>query len=349
MKASVLILLMMFVPLQLFAQGFAGLGEAAANFAEVTEPAALVFPRDHGPHPEFRIEWWYLTAALEGEDGRVHGAQWTLFRQALEPGPQREGWANQQVWMAHAAVTTPDTHRFAERVARGGIGQAGVSIEPFRAWIDDWSVTAASDGIAELTVEAGGEDFAIDLHVEAEGPLVLHGNQGYSRKSETGQASYYYSQPFYRAHGTLTIDGDAVAVRGTAWLDREWSTQPLTGDQEGWDWVALHLDDGSRLMAAGLRSATMPYRIGTWIEADGTARALAQEEIMLEPLAAAEVAGRAIPVAWRVAVPSEGVDVDIRAVNAQSWMGTTFAYWEGPVTVTGTHSGRGYLEMTGYE
>lgn len=349
MNAKILALLVMFLPFAALAQGFAGLGEESADFAEVTEPAELAFPRDHGPHPEFRIEWWYLTAALEGEDGRLYGSQWTLFRQALDPAPQREGWANQQVWMAHAAVTTPDTHRFAERVARGGIGQAGVALEPFHAWIDDWTMAAAAEGIAELTVEAGGEDFRIDLHVKTEGPLVLHGNRGYSRKSDTDQASYYYSQPFYRARGMLTVDGDAVAVRGTAWLDREWSTQPLTGDQEGWDWVALHLDDGSRLMVAGLRSASMPYRIGTRIEADGRARALAPEGIVLEPRATAAVAGRDIPIAWRVAVPSAGVDVDIRAVNAQSWMGTTFAYWEGPITVTGTHAGRGYLEMTGYE
>lgn len=315
----------------------------------MTAPADLAFPRDHGAHPQFRIEWWYLTAALEGEDGRDYGAQWTLFRQALEPGPQRDGWANQQVWMAHAAVTTPDTHRFAERVARGGIGQAGVEIEPFRAWIDDWRITAEGGGIAQMEIDAGGDDFAIDLHVKAEGPLVRHGNNGYSRKSDSDQASYYYSQPFYRAEGTLTIDGAPVAVSGTAWLDREWSTQPLTGDQEGWDWVALHFDDGSRLMAAGLRSATAPYRIGTWIEADGTARPLAPEEIVLEPRITAEVAGRTIPVGWRVAVPSAGVDVDIQAVNAQSWMGTTVPYWEGPVTVTGSHAGRGYLEMTGYE
>lgn len=345
-KALLMLLLM---PQAVLAQGFAGLGEAAGDFAAVTGPAALNFPADHGAHPEFRIEWWYLTATLEDADGRSYGAQWTLFRQALEPGPQRDGWASQQVWSAHAAVTTPDRHLYAERFARGGIGQAGVEADPFQAWIDDWAMVAESGGLDVLAVRAEGEDFTYELDITADGPLVLHGKNGFSVKSETGQASYYYSQPFYRARGTLTIGGEPVAVEGTAWLDREWSTQPLTGDQEGWDWLALHFESGARLMAARLRSKTQPYRFGTWIEPDGTARPLGPEQVRLEPRETAEVAGREVPVGWHLAVPDAGVAVDIRAVNAQSWMGTSFPYWEGPVAVTGSHNGRGYLEMTGYE
>jgi predicted secreted hydrolase len=331
--------------------GFAGLGADADRFAQVTAPAELDFPEDHGAHPGYRIEWWYLTVALTGEDGREYGAQWTLFRQALEPAGEGEGWASGQVWNAHAAVTSEDAHHYAERVARGGVGQAGVEAEPFRAWIDDWEMAARDaegDGLDALSVTARGEDFAIALEVTAEGPLVLHGGDGFSVKSEAGQASYYYSQPFYRAQGVLTVAGEEIAVEGTGWLDREWSSQPLTGDQEGWDWVALHLDDGRRVMAAQLRSETEPWRIGTWIESDGAARALQPEEIVLEPTGWAEVAGREVPVAWHVAVPGEGLAVDIAAVNAQSWMGTSVEYWEGPVRVTGSHAGRGYLEMTGY-
>ncbi len=102
----------------------------------------LVFPADLGAHPDYRIEWWYVTANLKDAEGQSYGVQWTLFRQATDPGPQREGWANQQVWMGHAAVSSATTHRFAETLARGGIGQAGVTAVPFRAWIDDWSLAA---------------------------------------------------------------------------------------------------------------------------------------------------------------------------------------------------------------
>src|SRR5689334_17231748 len=115
-----------------FAQGFAGLGETADGFAAVTPGRPFSFPADHGPHPEFRIEWWYVTANLVDASGAAYGAQWTLFRQATKPGAQIEGWANQQIWMGHAAVTRADTHRTAETFARGGVGQAGAEAKPFR-------------------------------------------------------------------------------------------------------------------------------------------------------------------------------------------------------------------------
>src|SRR3954471_6227713 len=93
------------------AQGFAGLGETADGYAAVVPGRQFSFPADHGPHPEFRIEWWYVTANLTDTAGNAYGAQWTLFRQALQPAAMLEGWATQQVWMGHAAVTRADTHR----------------------------------------------------------------------------------------------------------------------------------------------------------------------------------------------------------------------------------------------
>src|ERR1700745_1886534 len=114
-----------------FAQGFAGLGMSGDGFTAVVPGKALTFPADHGPHENFRIEWWYVTANLRDAAGQAYGAQWTLFRQALQPGTTLEGWATQQAWMAHAAVTRADTHRTTETLARGGVGQAGVYAAPF--------------------------------------------------------------------------------------------------------------------------------------------------------------------------------------------------------------------------
>src|SRR5882724_7156969 len=137
-----------------FAQGFAGLGETAEGFAAVTPARQFVFPADHGPHPEFRIEWWYVTANLTDANGAAYGAQWTLFRQAIAAGVPQEGWANQHIWMGHAAVTTASTHRYAEAFARGGVGQAGVEANPHRAWIDAWDMRGLgpinADNIAPL-------------------------------------------------------------------------------------------------------------------------------------------------------------------------------------------------------
>ncbi|WP_135504886.1 lipocalin-like domain-containing protein [Roseovarius aestuariivivens] len=347
MNARIFAILLALMPLPAVAQGFAGMGTEAEGFATPAPDPVFDFPADHGPHPAYRIEWWYLTANMTGPDGTPYGLQWTLFRSALEP-EEREGWESPQIWLGHAAVTTPETHLSAERFARGGIGQAGVTVAPFEAWIDDWRM--AGETFDEVTLTARGAEFAYDVELSAEGPLVFHGEDGFSVKSEAGQASYYYSQPFYALEGTLTLPGGEVAVTGNAWLDREWSSQPLAADQDGWDWFSLSFEDGTKLMAFELRQSDgTSYASGTWIEPDGQTTALPDGALQATPLAGSEVAGREVPTEWRVEVPGRGVDVTVRAINAQAWMEVTPPYWEGPVTVTGSHTGRGYLEMTGYE
>jgi len=212
-KAVVLVLF----PCMGSAQGFAGLGTSAEDFAVPTLPAEFSFPSDHGPHPDYRIEWWYLTANLTDEDGTDYGLQWTLFRTALATD-DTEGWSSPQLWMGHAA--------------------------------DDWQL--AGDDFDHLRMTASGSNFAYDLNLSTEASLIFHGDNGYSVKSADGQASYYYSQPFYAVEGVLTLPEGDVAVTGQAWLDREWSSQPLSEDQTGWDWFSLSLDTG-KLMGFRLR------------------------------------------------------------------------------------------------
>jgi predicted secreted hydrolase len=335
------------------AQGFAGLGETAEGFAPVVPGKVFGFPADHGPHPEFRVEWWYVTANLVDANGLPYGAQWTLFRQATKPGVQLEGWANQQVWMAHAAVTRADTHRYGEIFARGGVGQAGVAAKPFRAWIDSWEMrglTAMDDNnIAPLELAASAADFGYMLRLDADRPLVLQGDAGYSRKSERGQASYYYSQPYFKAAGRITIDDKPAEVTGQAWMDREWSSQPLASDQTGWDWFSLHLDSGDKLMLYRLRQKDGRNNLfGNWIARDGRSLEIASADNRMEPIASTDVGGRKLPTGWSIVIPAHGLRIETVPINARSWMGTSFPYWEGPIGFAGSHSGLGYLEMTGY-
>ncbi|QHQ35782.1 lipocalin-like domain-containing protein [Algicella marina] len=329
------------------AQGYGGLSEAAEEYGQVVPGRVLTFPEDHQPHPDYRIEWWYITANMEDAEGAPLGLQWTLFRQATRPGEDIEGWASRQIWMGHAAVTTATMHRVSETFARGGIGQAGVEAGPFRAFIDDWEMVGKGSGVDLLRLRASGTDFAYDVALMAEGPLVLQGDAGYSVKSEIGQASYYYSQPHYTLEGTVVLDGEQRQVRGTAWLDREWSSQPLASDQTGWDWFSLHFGDGTKLMAYRLRGGGT-YTTGTWIEADGSASLLPNGEMAFTVVAETEVEGRTIPTRWRLEWPERELDITVGALNPLAFMTTVFPYWEGPVTVEGSHTGLGYLEMTGY-
>lgn len=331
-------------------KGFAGLGDQAAQFTAVVPGRVFSFPADHGAHDGFRIEWWYVTANLKDQQGHDFGVQWTLFRSALKPAAEQPGWANQTIWLGHAAVTSATAHHAAERYARGGVGQAGVNVAPFEAWIDDWRFASqAQDPLTDLQLSASDKAFSYQLHLSSSRPLVLQGDNGYSRKSEQGQASYYYSQPFFQASGTLQIDGQTYTVSGPAWLDREWSSQPLAANQTGWDWFSLHMDSGESLMLFRTRQTDgAPYLTGTWISADGQTETLHGAQIKLTPQDTAKVAGRQMTVRWSISIPDKHLGISLDALNPDAWMNLRIPYWEGPVRISGSHGGRGYLEMTGY-
>lgn len=343
-------------------QGYGGLSGGGDGYAAVEPGRRFVFPADHGPHPGYRIEWWYVTANLSAADGRAFGVQWTLFRQALSPDPAADGWSAPQVWLAHAALTSADRHLTAEKIGRGGVGQAGVALAPFRAWIDDWRLESlradAGPGaraarpdlpFAPLRMTAGGKGFSYALTLEEQGPPVLQGQGGFSLKSEGGQASYYYSQPFLRASGTVQLGTERVEVSGPAWLDREWSSQPLGEDQPGWDWFALHLPDGRKLMLYRLRrTGGGAYQASSLVAPDGAVEPLTGDALSMVPVETGRVAGRDIPLRWRIAIPSRGIAIETAPLNPQAWMGESFPYWEGPIRFTGDQQGVGYMELTGY-
>lgn len=330
------------LPCAAFAQGFAGLGAEADDYSVPVKGYAFDFPTDHGPHPDFRIEWWYLTANMVDAEGNDYGLQWTLFRSAIVPELDAA-----QIFMGHAAVTTPDEHFVSERLARGSLGHAGVVAEPFDAWIDEWQM---SGDMSALNLRAGSAEFAYDVQLENTGLIVFHGDAGYSVKSAAGQASYYYSLPFLSLTGSLDLPGGAVAVTGEAWLDREWSSQPLSDDQTGWDWFSLSFDGGDKLMGFRLRQLDgSNYTSATWIAANGETTAYEDGAFSAEPLSTYQTDGAEVPTQWRVMLPDRGVDVTVAAINPNAWMGTTIPYWEGPISIEGSHTGRGYLEMTGYE
>lgn len=340
------------------------LRESGDGYAQVVPGRTFVFPEDHYPHERFKIEWWYLTANLKGSDGQDYGVHWTLFRQAMNAQASLGGWQSNQTWMAHTAISTPLGFEFSQRFARGGIGQAGVATteqSTFEAWMDDWLWQSESLAPFPGELTAGTENQRFKLRLNASDNWVLQGKNGFSQKSDLGQASYYYSQPFIDITGTIWVEDKPVEVTGRGWLDREWSSQPLADNQDGWDWVSLHLSDGSALMVYQLRHDTGEHYIsGSWVSESGDVIVLEADDVTLTPQSETRLAipgterGNAqrsvkvIPLEWRVRVPKLGIDVSVTANHPNSWLATAFPYWEGPVTVEGSHGGEGYLELTGY-
>ncbi|MDX1498664.1 MAG: lipocalin-like domain-containing protein [Woeseiaceae bacterium] len=338
--------------------------DEGAAFARATAAREFVFPHDHGPHPGYRNEWWYFTGNLTDGAGRRFGFELTIFRFALAPDAPASpsAWRTNQVYIAHFAITDADGGRFlaAERFARGAVGLAGAVAEPFRVWVGDWQIAArgAPGSRERWRLSANDEDFAIALDLDALKTPVLNGVDGLSQKSaESGNASYYYSITRWDAAGTITLDGETFAVDGLAWLDREWSSSALGSDQQGWDWFALQLDDGSELMFYQLRrldGSADPLSAGTWVAPDGRARHLARDEVDIEVTATwTSPAGGTYPAGWTLAVPSLALELAIEPVLADQELFTTVRYWEGAVDATGRQGaapvgGRGYVELTGY-
>ncbi|MBB1437482.1 carotenoid 1,2-hydratase, partial [Shewanella sp. SG41-4] len=236
---------------------------SAEGYSEVIQGKTLQFPQDHLAHNDFKIEWWYLTANLTTVTGEDVGVQWTQFRIGMTPptSPQTSpqttatnNWATNQLYMAHAAVTTSTEHLIAEKWSRAHPKLAGVKPQPFEVHLQNWQWLSQSSNLFPATLNVASDKFSYQLQLNSQQPLQLQGDKGYSSKSaDQSVASYYYSQPFIDVTGQITRNGVTEKVTGKAWLDREWSSQFLTEAQQGWDWFSLRLDDESTLMAFRLR------------------------------------------------------------------------------------------------
>lgn len=346
-----------------------------SGFELADRPIAFEFPRDHGPHPAFRHEWWYVTGHLDARTGEHFGFELTFFRFALAPptsaddAPSAEArtsaWRTRQIYMAHFAVTDLDRREFhaSERFARDALGMSGAQASPFRVWLEDWFFgTPPNDtgpnGSSYWQLTAADPHYTLDLQLRTITPPVLNGDAGLSRKSdEPGAASYYYSMPRLAAIGRLQRDGKRFDVDGLAWLDREWGSGALSASQQGWDWFALQLDDGSTLMFYALRGrdgGRDPHSAGTWFAPDGTTHALANDDVQIDVSDHWQSPrGGRYPARWRLRVKSLALDLDIEPRLADQELDTSTRYWEGAATVTGTRAnakiaGRAYVELVGY-
>ena len=331
---------------------------AETAYPQVTPGFELQFPRDEGAHPDFRIEWWYVTGWVQDEDAQPIGFQVTFFR--VRPGlgesnPSR--FAARQILFGHAAIAEPAVGRLrhAERSARAGFDLAFAREGLTDVRLDDWSIR--QDGDRYHTV-VQGDDFVMRLDLDRVQPPLLQGERGFSRKGPSPlSASYYYSLPQLQVSGEIVVDGRRRVVTGEAWFDHEWSSDVLDEQARGWDWMGINLEDGGALMAFRLRDgAGQPrWAAATLRSADGAIQTYGPEDVAWTPVRrwTSPRTGAEYPVQWRVRVGNREFDVeplmDDAELDSRSSTGTI--YWEGPVRLLGAGGaplGRGYLELTGY-
>jgi len=340
-----------------------------ANGEPVIRGTELVFPKDHGIHAEQGIEWWYLTANLQSDTGETFGVQWTLFR-TLMPSNIESKWWDNNLYFAHFAMQHNQEHVAFERFSRAG--QAKVTSSPFNAAIDNWQLSSINEDFLPLKLTAAHENYQIALTL-SDSPMTLHGDKGYSQKTQSGHASYYFSYPFLNVKGSLTFAGQTYKVTGNAWYDREWSASLLDKNQLGWDWFSLvdSQSEGSAqkgLMLFCIRGREQKaepkeeqrrdynglsngngydYCRGTRIAADGTATDISKDSIKLSVVETVIIDNHDYPSKWQVELPNTPA-ISIESITKDSRNNLTIPYWEGRVNATGGFTGKGYAEVTGY-
>ena len=338
------------------------------NFALVRGPREFNFPNDHGPHLEFRSEWWYFTGNVVTSNGEHYGYQFTIFRQANGESKRKthSDWESNHIYMAHMALTDAANNKFYsdEIFARGAAGLAQVVASPFSAHVDHWSATGRlindCTGCMALNLRAEGDGFAIDLDLKSIKPVVYQGDRGFSQKGNTpGNASHYYSLTRMETKGNISVRGTIEAVNGLSWMDHEWSTSALDDQLVGWDWVSLQFDDGRELMYYQLRTEdgkAFETSEGTLVDEIGGTERLIKENVEFNSTRTWTNPSTNVsyPVAWTLKIPDKNLSLMIEPMIDAQEHDNIFRYWEGAVNVVGMEgtkriAGSGYLELVGYE
>ncbi|RZI43269.1 carotenoid 1,2-hydratase [Herbaspirillum sp. HC18] len=331
---------------------------APPQFTSVIPGKTLSFPQDFGSHPDFRTEWWYVTGWLETPDRKPLGFQITFFRSATDHdavNPSR--FAPKQLIIAHAALSDPAVGKLMhdQKSAREGFDRAYAKQGNTEVKLDDWRFSRDASGRYQAIVAA--REFTLTFSLTPSQAPMLQGEQGYSRKGpKPEQASYYYSEPQLKVEGSVTRNGQATPVQGTAWLDHEWSTTVLDPDAAGWDWTGINMDNGAALMAFRIRgrNGQTLWSHASLRDASGRIKSYSADQVRFLPQRTwrSPHTGANYPVAVRL----ETGDASWELVPLQddqeldSRQSTGSVYWEGAVTVKhdGRAAGRGYLELTGY-
>ena len=344
---------------------------AHIRYPDIVSEGSLVFPRDHGAHPDFRTEWWYLTGWLQMSDGSPLGFQVTFFRTRPDVASGNpSAFAPHQLLFAHAALSDPKVGHLigAQCAARAGMGLAGAKEGDAQVFIGRWSL-ARDRASGKWDTQIDSKQFNLDLQCMLTTAILEEGIRGFSQKGPSPlQASRYYSLPQLTVSGQLTRDGTTAPVHGSAWLDHEWSSSYLDARAVGWDWTGLNFDDGGALMAFRIRLASGDslWAGATWRGANGQLKQFGPSDVTfhVRRVWRSPRTGVSYPIEQRLQIGGNVWHLeplfDDQEFDGEASTGTL--YWEGAVraqlqpAATGASSNappqasaRGYLELTGYD
>lgn len=341
--------------------------EENEKYKKALQPIEFKFPKDHGAHNDYKLEWWYYTGNLKSNNGREFGYQFTIFRNAITPDSVEinSSWKSNQLYIAHFGLSDIQNKKFYsyEKLFREKEGVAGANHNPFKVFIEDWVITAeypnSNYEMPIFNIQVDVEDLSLDLKLEPQKQMALHGVRGLSQKSyQKGNASYYYSFTRLASEGRIEIENEKFEVEGFSWMDREWSTSALERDQAGWDWFSIQIENGIDIMYFQLRSIQgeeANFGKGSWVDKIGNVEYIALEDVELTVLERWESpAGNEYPVKWSLNIPKKAIELVLEVKMKNQVHDISVDYYEGAIQITGDYKGtpikgNGYVELTGYE
>lgn len=338
------------------------------GFAVPKEGQGFEFPRDHGSHPQFKIEWWYVTGHLQSTtDQHRFSYQATFFRRSAPTNTAdlSPAFGASQVYLAHMAVLDVTNGQFLhqERLNRGG-WDASSELSGLAIQNGNWSLKMRETGpIMDLTGSVRNEA-ALQLTLKPEKPLVIFGTNSVSRKgADSTSASHYLTFTRVQTEGSLTFGGKPHQVSGLSWMDHEMSSSQLSPNQTGWDWSCLQLKDGREIMVYVMRRAdgtVDPFSTLAWVDRAGKAQHFGADSFQFQTTGRwkSPQTGAEYPIKRVLIAPDPEGGPPIRFVlrplaKAQELTGGLggVAYWEGGCRVENTYGeevGQAFLELTGY-
>ncbi|MGR5131971.1 lipocalin-like domain-containing protein [Vibrio alfacsensis] len=324
--------------------------ESKTVFDPVLPDEHVSLPEDFRFHQGYQHEWWNYFAKLQDKNGQVYNVQWSYFRVATDERDTR-GWQNPQLYLSHVVISRGSQVWREQRVARGGIGQAGMTNHPFRLWIDNWNWRSLGLTPFPGQLNVSTDAFGLELNTITNGPFVVNGDKGFQIKHALQSvASFSFSAPFLNVKGTLNLNGQSISVSGSAWAQKEWGSGLIGEGQQGWDWLVFNLDDGRALTVSRYRhNGQLPHIFGTLSTRSGAVFNLTEKDFSITPMQVTSLPnGRRLPLQWIINVPEHGINLTTRITKSDMWQPFLIPYWEGPIQASGSNEAWGFMQLTGY-
>lgn len=331
---------------------------SAEDWREVAPGHSVSLPGDLYFKEGYRVQWWYLTGHLFDRTGREFGYEMTFFAAGIQQRTYQSEFGTELIYLSHMAVSDIAGNRYYHysNADSGAYGFAGADSRRLHVWVGPSSLSGPD---RKMRIRGVAGDISLDLSVVPKKPAVLHGDNGYSRKSEESPliASLYFSFTDLETSGTLKLGQDVFQVTGKSWFDREISSRGIAENEAGWDWFAIQLDDDREIMLYEIRKKDGkpdPFSSGTVVYRNGAYRRLEKKDftVKIKSRYTSRHTKARYPSKWEVSIPSEGLSLVLTPLIEDQEFTAAEAirktYWEGACSVEGTVPGRAYVEMTGY-